>query len=632
MKRTLLYFSVLFAIISSCSSESETYVVGTTNDDSVFVYNNYNKEEVYIAMRDGTRLFTAIYAPKDNGSYPIIMYRTPYSVRPYGEENYKIDLGPNMRMTRDKYIFVYQDVRGQFMSEGTFENMTPHARVNETGIRINESTDTFDTIEWLLANTKNNNGKVGQWGISYPGFYVAAGMINTHPALVAVSPQAPIADWFFDDFHHHGAFFLPHTFNFVPNFSQPKQKLTKKWGPKFQFGTTDGFDFYSEMTPLYKAAQNHIGDSIEFWNQLIEHPNYDNFWQDRNILPHLSNVNCAVLTVGGWYDAEDLYGPLNIYQTVEKNNPNISNTIVMGPWSHGAWRRTKGDALGNVHFGSMTSEYYNNEVIYPFFTHHLKGTTELDLPEALMFETGTNKWRKFEEWPPKEVKNARLYLRAQHKLSFVPAKDNEYGMDIFMSDPNDPVPFTEDETVKMPKSYMTADQSFILDRKDILYYTTDLLEEDMTLAGPIEAKLLVKTDHSAADWIVKIIDVFPDDHPPFPHQLDKPMAGYHQMVRSEVIRGRFRNSYENPQAFEPKKETIVKVPLQDVLHTFKKGHRIMIQIQSTWFPIVDLNPQNYVENIYKAVEEDFVKANHFVSRSGVNPSYIKVGILEDPTL
>ncbi|MEP2023264.1 MAG: CocE/NonD family hydrolase [Reichenbachiella sp.] len=613
---------ITLLFVYGCSSERDPYVAYSAEEDSSFVYNNYTKQEVFIPMRDGTQLFTAIYTPKDiDEQYPIIMHRTPYSVQPYGEQKYKIDLGPNMRMTRDKYIFVYQDVRGTYMSEGKFENMTPHKR------STNESKDTFDTIEWLLSNVANNNGKVGQWGISYPGFYAAAGMIDSHPALVAVSPQGPIADWFFDDFHHHGAFFYPHAFNFFSRFGRPRTGQTKIKNPKFQHGTKDGYDFFQSITPLTLAKENYLGDSIKFWNDLAAHPNYDDFWQDRNILPHLKNINCAVLTVGGWYDAEDLYGSLNIYKTIEQNNPSIKNTIVMGPWGHGGWRRTNGDYLGNVHFGAKTSNFYNDNIIEPFFAYHLKGIGEDKIPEAYVFQTGTNEWKTFDEWPPKEVEQIKFYFKEKKRLSQIPPQENHFGVDVFDSDPSNPVPFIAYDDIGMPKSYMTDDQSFVNDRPDVLYYLSEPLDENLTMAGPLLANLVVKTDQTAADWIVKVIDVYPSSHPPYPHQPELPMKRYHQMVRSEVIRGRFRDSYEFPKPFDSKKEEVIQLPLQDVLHTFKKGHQIMVQVQSSWFPMVDINPQTYVENIFDAQPEDFVKAKHYVGRSGVKPSYIEVGVL-----
>ncbi|MEQ6118250.1 CocE/NonD family hydrolase [Reichenbachiella sp. MALMAid0571] len=621
---------VFLGILFSCEFEKEQYVPFTAEGDARFIVENYEKSEVYIPMRDGTKLFTSIYVPKKKDEkYPILMNRTPYGVKPYGTEpsDYKKDLGPNMRLTRDLYIYVYQDVRGKYMSEGEFINMTPHSHVNEDGKTINESTDTFDTIEWLLENIKNNNGKVGQWGISYPGFYTAAGIIDSHPALVAASPQAPIADWFFDDFHHHGAFFLPHTFNFFSTFGQPRHGTTKESVPKFIHGTKDGYEFFKNITPLKKANEMYFGDSIKFWNEILEHPNYDQFWQEQNILPHLKNINCAVLTIGGWFDAEDLYGPLKVYQSIEEKNPKIFNALVMGPWGHGGWKRTTGESMGDVYFGDKTSNYYANEIIYPFFAYHLKGEGNADLPEATVFETGTNQWKTFDTWPPENLKFKNLYFNKKQALSYTPPKSNEHGMEIFISDPENPVPFTEYK-IGMPKRYMSDDQRFLQDRKDVVYYQTEPLEADLTIAGPVTANLMVTTDQGDADWVVKLIDVYPKDHPPFPHQPDKDMGGYQQMVRSEVLRGRFRNDYENPEPFTPNALTQVKVPLQDVFHTFKKGHRLMVQIHSSWFPLVDINPQKYVDNIYMAEPSDFIKAKHKISRSGSDPSFLRIGVLE----
>lgn len=635
MIKRFILLTIIVAYIQGCtsdSSETSGSVEDFIENDSLFIVTTYEKAEHRIPMRDGVTLFTSVYAPTDKSvQYPIILVRTPYSVAPYGttKGDYKTSLGPNMLLARDKYIFVYQDVRGQFMSEGTFVNMKPHSSTNEEGKSINESTDTFDTIDWLIKNLENNNGKVGQWGISYPGFYTAAGMIDSHPALVAASPQAPIADWFWDDFHHHGAFFLPHTFNFLTVFDQPKHGLTKEWPERFQYNTEDGYDFYMDIEPLSKAKEKYLGDSLDFWNEITQHPNYDQFWQDKNILPHLKNINCAVLTVGGWFDAEDLYGPLNIYKEIEENNPISKNAIVMGPWSHGGWRRTDGSHLGNVHFGGKHSEFYNTDIITPFFAHHLKAKENPKLPEAYMFETGTNKWRTFDSWPPEGLTYKNLYFKQNSALSYTPPRANEYGTDVFISDPWDPVPYVEEIPTKMTKEYMTDDQKFLLNRDDVLYYQTGVLSEDLTVAGPIDLNISVSTDQSAADWVVKIIDVYPSDHPSFPHQPDKSMANYHQMVRSDVLRGRFRNSYETPEAFTPKETATINIQLQDVLHTFKKGHRVMVQVQSSWFPIVDINPQKYVENIFEAKTEDFVKATHRIGRHGVAPSYVRIGILNN---
>jgi hypothetical protein len=451
-------------------------------------------------------------------------------------------------------------------------------------------------------------------------------MIDSHPALAAASPQAPIADWWYDDFHHHGAFFLPHTFNFMASFGKPRPEPTTARNPRFNHGTEDGYEFFMEMGALKNAKSKYFGDSIAFWDSIAAHPNYDQFWQARNILPHLKNINCAVLTVGGWYDAEDLYGPLATYKKIEAENPSIYNGIVMGPWSHGGWSRTDGDFLGDVHFAQKTSELYNREIIFPFFEHYLKGGKPHMLPEAYVFETGTNQWRKFNTWPPENLQKRGLYFKAKQKLTFEAPQENEFGMDEFISNPANPVPYIAGLSTDMTKQYMTDDQSFTRDRKDVLKYQTEPMDEAVTLAGPIIANLIVATTQSDADWIVKIIDVYPETHPPFPHQ-EKSMAGYQQMVRSEVIRGRFRNSSSQPQPFIPNESTQVKLELQDVLHTFKKGHKIMVQVQSTWFPLVDRNPQKYVDNIFEADESDFVSATHRVYRSGLEPSYISVGIL-----
>jgi len=602
----------------------------TSIEDSLFVYNNYNKREYRIKMRDGITLFTAVYSPKDTkNKYPFLMFRTPYSCSPYGENQFKDKPAPTMKYVKDKFIFVFQDVRGKFMSEGEFINMRPQ---QPDGKGIDESTDTYDTIDWLVKNVENNNGKVGIWGISYPGFYAAAASINAHPALVAVSPQAPIADWFFDDFHHHGAFFLPHSFGFLSIFSQPRHGLTKEWGERFKYPTPDGYRFFlEEVGPLKNVNKKYFHDTIAYWNEMVAHPNYDEFWQASNLLPHLKNIKPAVLTVGGWFDAEDLYGPLNIYASIEKNSPEATNTIVMGPWRHGGWVRSDGTKLGNVFFSKdpTPSTFYQENIEFPFFNYYLKGKGKLELPEAYMYETGTNEWRQFEQWPPKEVEQKKIYLHQDRKLSFSAPLESSQQFDEFLSDPEHPVPFSEVITNGMTIEYMTDDQRFASRRPDVLVYQTDILNEDITFAGSLTANLKVSTTGSDADWIVKLIDVYPDDFENFEHNPQRiKMAGYQQMVRSEVLRGRFRNSYEKPEPFEPNKITDVSVPLQDVLHTFKKGHRVMIQIQSTWFPLIDRNPQKYVDNIFLANEEDFIKATHKVYYSNKNNSHVTFGLLK----
>jgi len=582
----------------------------------------YTKTEHRIPMRDGVHLFTTVYSPRDTSTtYPMLMKRTPYSVRPYGEDEYTTRPGPEA-LVRDGYIFVLQDVRGCYMSEGEFVNMTPHVSELET----NESTDTYDTIEWLLDNVPNNNGRVGMWGISYPGFYAAASMIDAHPALIAVSPQAPIADWWFDDFHHQGAFFLPHGFRFLSVFGLPRpEPTTSRPGRRFEFGTPDGYHFYlNEMGPLANADEKFLKGEVAFWNDIVEHPNYDEFWQARNIVPHLERVAPAVMTVGGWFDAEDLYGPLSIYRSVEERNPDVFNVLVMGPWRHGGWARDDGDRLGNAHFGEKTSPFYREYMEKAFFDHYLKDAPAHDIPEAWVFETGANRWRRFDDWPPDGALDAALFLRENGALDPAPPT-SEQGYDYFMSNPSKPVPFTEEVALGMTREYMTDDQRFAARRPDVLVYQTEPLDAPVTIAGPLTAELWVSTSREDADWIVKLVDVHPHDHPDYPGIREGThTGGYQMMVRSEVIRGRFRDSHEHPEPFTPNEPTLVELPLQDVLHTFKPGHRIMIQIQSTWFPLVDRNPQQWVDNIYELDDESaFVSAVHRVYRDVDNPTHIR---------
>jgi putative CocE/NonD family hydrolase len=598
------------------------------SDTARFVRDHYEKREVSIPMRDGVKLFTAIYAPRERARlYPILLNRTPYSVGPYGDADMKDLVGPSEAAMRDYFIFVYQDVRGCHMSEGTFVDVRPHIPT-KMGTQVDESTDAYDTIEWLLANVPDNNGKVGMWGISYPGFYAAASMIDHHPALVAVSPQAPIADWFFDDFHHHGTLFLPHAFNFLSGFGQPRTEPSTKNPERFKHDTPDGYDFFLRLGPLPNVDERFFHGKIKFWEDLVAHPNYDEFWEARNLQPNLKNVAPAVLTVGGWFDAEDLYGALHVYSAIEKQNPGIYNAIVMGPWQHGGWARTDGDRLGNVRFGGKTSIYYREKIELAFFDHFLKGANDPLPAEATMFETGTNTWMKFAAWPPERLLETSLYLTQHGALAHdVPAAGD--AADTFDSDPAHPVPYTEAIATGMTKEYMTDDQRFAGRRPDVLTYRTEPLSEPVTIAGPIQAELWVSTTGTDADWMVKLVDVFPDDTPT-PEGADapdKPMGGYQMMVRSEAFRGRFRESYAQPKPFVPDQPTLVSFPLQDVLHTFGKGHRILVQIQSTWFPLVDRNPQTYVDNVFKARAEDFRKATHKVYRSAEHPTRIRFGVL-----
>lgn len=600
--------------------------------DAEWIAERYTKREVLIPMRDGIRLHTSIYEPRttEGGPWPFLMKRTPYSSRPYGSDAYPNRIGPADALAMDGYIFVVQDVRGCWMSEGDFVNMTPHVADKRGPSDVDESTDTYDTIEWLIANVANHNGRVGTVGTSYPGFYAAAGMIDAHPALVAVSPQAPIADWWYDDFKHHGAFFMPHAFHFMSVFGQPRpEPTTERPGRQFEYGTPDGYAWYLEEVRTPRALEERYLKGIsKFWSEMIEHPDRDEFWTSRDILPHLRNVAPAVLTVGGWFDAEDLYGPLNIYARTEAYNPNVDNRIIMGPWVHGGWHRTDGNQLGDVNYGDPTRPFFIDEVERPFFTHHLKDGPAPDLPEAMMFETGTNRWRRFDTWPPEEATERVLFARANGRLSFDIPMGEEVPSVSFVSDPATPVPFTEDISIRMTREYMVEDQRFAARRPDVVTFRSAPLEAPITIAGPVIADLLVATDREDADWVVKLIDQQPGDAEDWPGmRRGKRRGGFMQMIRSEVIRGRYREDPANPIPFVPNEPTRVELPLQDVLHTFQKGHRIVIQIQSTWFPMVDRNPQRWVDNIFKADESDYAPATHTIFHGPNGGTSFRMGVI-----
>ncbi len=597
-----------------------------------FLRSHYKKREVRIKMRDGARLFTSVYIPKDEArKYPVMFMRTPYSVGPYGEDSYPDSLGPSRRFAEEGFIFALQDVRGRFMSEGQFVNMTPHIASKKGLQDVDESSDTYDTIEWLVKNIPENNGRVGMWGISYPGFYAAAGMIDAHPALKAVSPQAPIADWFIgDDFHHNGALFLPHAFNFLAVFGRPRPEPTMVWSPPFNHGTPDGYDFFLRIGPLSNVDEKYFKHDIAFWEDMMKHPNYDAFWQARNLRPHLKNIRPAVMTVGGWFDAEDLFGALNVYRSVERQSQGTYNILVMGPWQHGGWGRSTGESLGNIRFGSKTGEFFREEIEYPFFNHYLNGTGDLKLPEAYVFETGMNRWMRYDTWPPSGIEAKSIYLHANGKLTWeLPQSDEGKEFDEYVSDPAKPVPYVDTIATGMVPEYMVADQRSASRRPDVLFYETDELTSDVTLAGPVVPSLHVSTTGTDSDWIIKLIDVHPADEPDSqPNQCCSRMGGYEQLIRGEVMRGRFRNSYQNPEPFVPEEVAKVEFTMPDVFHTFRKGHRIMIQVQSTWFPLVDRNPQKFVE-INSARPEDFQKATQHVYHSKSTPSCLKVHLLPE---
>jgi uncharacterized protein len=616
-RRSFTLLVVALAFLSSIHARAQEQLRG-----EALVKARYTKQEVTIPMRDGVKLHTAIYVPKDTSkTYPILIQRTPYSCSPYGPDSYSGNPGPSEHFVKAGYILVKQDVRGRFMSEGKFIQVTPHIAKKNGPKDVDESSDAYDTIEWLIKNIPNNNGRAGMYGISYPGFYSAAGMIDAHPALKAVSPQAPVADWYFDDFLHHGGFFLAHAFGWLNGNAQDMNNPTTERSRPQPLPTIDGYAMFLEAGTIGEINKRFLKDSVPFWNEMMVHPNRDEFWQKRNILPHLNRVAPAVMTVGGWYDAEDLYGTFNVYKSLEKQNPGVNNVLVVGPWVHGGWAGGPGDRLGQMQFAARTGEYYREKIEFPFFEKYLKDVDVAAPAEATVFETGTNTWKTFETWPPKEVTPKKLYARENFSLSFeVPGKI-ESGADDYLSDPAKPVPFTEQISTRMVQEYMVEDQRFAARRPDVLAYQTEPLTEDLTIAGAIPVDLWVATTGSDADFIVKLIDVFPDST----NRQDLP--GYQRMLRSEIFRGRFRNSYEKPEAFKPGEPEKVHFDLLDTLHTFKKGHRLMVQIQSTWFPLVDRNPQKFVENIYFAKPDDFQKATHTIFRTTGRPTSIELPIL-----
>ncbi|HZZ73214.1 MAG TPA: CocE/NonD family hydrolase [Pirellulales bacterium] len=589
---------------------------------------NYTKYEYKIAMRDGIKLFTAVYIPKDDAvAYPILLSRTPYSCGPYGVDVYPRPRSIMSKYMREKFIFVFQDVRGRYASEGTFVHMRPIKPHKQGDQDTDESTDAYDTIDWLVKNVPRNNGKVGMWGISYPGFYTAEGMIDSHPALKCATPQAPINDWFIgDDFHHNGALYLPHAFGWLSSFGQHVDDPLRQQPRPFDFKTPNGYEFYLQMGPLQNADKLYFHGKIDFWDDLMTHGTYDAYWQARNLRPHLKNIHAAVMTVGGWYDAEDLFGALHTFSSVEEYNPGISNMLVMGPWDHGGWGGT-GDKLGNVSAFSKTGNYYRENIELPFFKHFLKDEGKFDLPKAYVFEGGTDVWRKFDAWPPKTAAKKTLYLQPRGRLSFDPPAKDAKPFDEYVSDPAKPVPFIPNIAIGMTREHMLDDQRFAASRPDVLVYETDALEEDVTLAGPVRAKLQVSTTGTDSDWVVKLIDVYSGDFPnPDPNPSGVQMGGFQQLVRGELMRGKFRNSYEKPEPFTPGKVTAVHWVLPDVFHTFRRGHRIMIQVQSSWFPLADRNPQKFCD-IYHATEADFQKATERVYHAPDASSQVEVSIL-----
>ena len=615
--------------------------VHSQNPEELSVRDHYTKYEYRIQMRDGVHLFTSVYVPKDTSrSYPFLMTRTPYSVAPYGPDQYRRRLGPSPEFQNAGYIFVYQDVRGRFMSEGKFVEMTPHIDHKTSNQQTDDTSDTHDTIDWLLKNVPHNNGSVGIVGISYPGFYTSASIIDSHPAIKAASPEAPMTDLFMgDDAYHGGSFMLAANFGFYVFFkpqAQPGPPPSNR--ERFDYGTEDGYQFYLNLGSLSNAETRYFKGSNPLWDDQVDHDTYDDYWKVRNLAPHLRDIHCAVLTVGGWFDAEDLAGPFKVYDALKQNDPGIYNGLVFGPWVHGGWAAYDGSRLGNVTFGSKTGEFFRSQILFPFFERYLRNGPDPQLPNAYVFETGANQWHKYPNWPPKETQLRTLYLRENGGLSFDPpgASDGSRAYDEYVSDPNHPVPFVGYDTTDVPQEYMDSDQRFASTRPDVLVYQTPPLDHDVTLAGPVSPRLFVSTSGTDSDFDVKLIDVYPDNYPepsgdenprndvPAPHVT---MAGYQQLVRGEPMRGKFRHSFEKPEPFVPGKVEEVNFMMPDVYHTFLRGHRIMVQVQSSWFPLVDRNPQKFL-NIPDAKASDFQKATERIYRGQAQNSGIAVQVLQ----
>ena len=635
MKKTAL--ATLSLLVGTALSAQQMIKKPLTEDerkDLTYTLAHYTKYEYRIPMRDGVRLFAAVYVPKDASQrYPIIILRTPYNVGPYGADNYKTQGGPSMAAEKEGFIFAYEDVHGRYMSEGVFVDVRPHKTHYDGPKDSDESTDTWDTVDWLVRNVPNNNGKVGMWGISYPGFFAAHGLMNAHPALKAVSPQAPMGDvGNGDDAYHNGAFHLAANFRFYSRFL-PRKEDPVRPDPivPLDLGTMDAYDFFLRMGPVSNANEKYLKHTNVYWDDTIRHTTYDEYWQTRAQAPHMKNVTPAVMWVGGWYDAEDLAGPLKLFNALEKNSATAPDTLVMGPWRHGGWARDRGDALGNLNFRSKTSEYFAENIELPFFVQNLKGkgnglkaTSESAIPKAFLFETGRNEWHRFDSWPPKSAATRYLYLDAGGKLSIDPPQ--AAGFDEYVSNPDKPVPSVgvPAQGSGMPVDYMTFDQRFASTRPDVLTFETEPLEHDITIAGPITPLLRVSTTGTDSDFVVKLIDVYPNDYPdPDPNPKEVYMGGYQQLVRGEPFRGKFRNSLSKPEPFTPGKQEKIEFWMPDVLHTFRTGHRIMVQIQSSWFPLVDRNPQQFLD-IPNAKPADFKKATERIFRGGADGSRIQV--------
>jgi putative CocE/NonD family hydrolase len=633
MKRNKIIW--VLAILLLCFS---LVAQSQTEKMAEYIQHNYIKMERYIPMRDGVKLFTTIYMPKDQREkHPILIARTPYSLAPYGEDIYADALLPSPLFVKEGYIIVYQDVRGRWMSEGTFVDIRPHNPDKKGNQDIDESSDTYDTVEWLLKNLTNHNGNVGIYGISYPGFYATASLPGAHPAVKAVSPQAPVTDWFIgDDFHHNGAFMLMDAFNFYSTFGVPRPKpITPDKGPApFEYYTQDNYKFFLELGELGNVNRRYFGDSIQFWNDLMAHGTYDDFWKARNIRPHLTNIQPATMVVGGFFDAEDCYGALHTYEALEKQNSGNDNYLIMGPWYHGGWSGGTGGWYGpaeeifsDIRTDTLTATWYQENIEFPFFESYLNNKPVPSIPEAVVFVTGSNQWHRFDSWPPANVLQKNLYLEENGALSFT-APGHTESFDEYISNPAKPVPYDEGIHLARRREYMINDQRFASRRPDVMVYQTEVLTEDLTVTGAVIADLVVSTTGTDGDWVVKLIDVYPDE---YPDQVTGEgiikLGGYQMLVRAEIMRGKFRNSFEQPEPFIRGKATRLNYSLPDVAHCFRKGHRMMIQVQNSWFPLVDRNPQIFTD-IYHADENAYRKASCRIYHDSDRPSSVIINILQ----
>jgi hypothetical protein len=585
----------------------------------------FDKREAMIEMRDGVKLNTEIFIPKDaREPLPILITRTPYGIA-HDSKGFHPALASSYReLADDGYIFVFQDIRGRFKSEGRFVMMRP-PRDKKDAKAIDESTDTWDTIEWLIKNTPNNNGRVGVLGISYGGWLTVMAISDPHPALKAASPQASPADMFLgDDFHHNGAFRLSYGFEYV------SMMETSNTNYSFEFDKYDTYEWYLKLGALSNANEKYFHGKLPTWNDFVEHPNYDWFWQKQSVAPYLDRVTVPTLNVAGWWDQEDFYGPIKIYETLEKKDSKGLNYFVAGPWNHGGWAGGAGSKLGRLDFESETSRHFREKIQAPFFAYFLKDKGEPYKLEAHTFQTGANTWKSYSEWPPrKNARDRNLYFHADGKLSWEAPGEVGRQFDSYVSDPARPVPYRQrpiEPTYYFRGSgwytWLVEDQRFAHNRPDVLSFETEPLSEDVEVTGDVVAHLFASTSGTDSDWIVKLIDVYPEDY-----KKEPKMSGYQLMVANDVMRARFRRSFEKPEPLAPNQVNEFTVDLHHCNHRFRKGHKIMVQVQSTWFPVIDRNPQKFVPNIFNAKDSDYQKATQRVFRSKRFPSHIRVPVM-----